>query len=52
VIAPIHWMHMHTVYEVIGDWPWLLVAIAAFVGAFWRRPTSLLPTQEEMGRCD
>jgi apolipoprotein N-acyltransferase len=35
--ATIHWMHPHTVYEVLGDWPWLLVSVALVVGAFRRR---------------
>jgi apolipoprotein N-acyltransferase len=37
ISAKIHWMHSRTVYEVVGDWPWLLVSIATFVGAFRRR---------------
>jgi apolipoprotein N-acyltransferase len=35
--APIHWMRQHTVYERIGDWPWLLASITLGVGAFRRR---------------
>jgi apolipoprotein N-acyltransferase len=34
ISAPIHWMRSHTVYERVGDWPWLLVSIALAVGAF------------------
>jgi apolipoprotein N-acyltransferase len=34
VAAPIHWMRARTVYEFLGDWPWLLVSMAALVGAF------------------
>jgi apolipoprotein N-acyltransferase len=38
IAAPIHWMGgMRTVYERLGDWPWLLASIAVFVGAFRRR---------------
>ncbi len=37
VLAPIHWMRVHTVYEMVGDWPWALVSCAAFVAAFRRR---------------
>jgi apolipoprotein N-acyltransferase len=36
--APIRWMRGRTVYEVIGDWPWVLASIAAVVAAFRRRP--------------
>ena len=40
VLAPIRWMQSHTVYEVLGDWPWVLVSAAAFGAAFFqRRPT-------------
>jgi apolipoprotein N-acyltransferase len=38
ISAPIHWMRSHTVYERIGDWPWLLASIAMAVGAFRKRP--------------
>jgi apolipoprotein N-acyltransferase len=37
ISAPIHWMRSHTVYERIGDWPWLLASLALGVGAFLRR---------------
>jgi apolipoprotein N-acyltransferase len=37
ISAPIHWMRSHTVYERIGDWPWLLVSLALVVGAFRKR---------------
>jgi len=37
ISAPIHWMRAHTVYERIGDWPWLLASIAVGVGAFRKR---------------
>jgi apolipoprotein N-acyltransferase len=35
--AVIHWMRAHTVYESIGDWPWLAVSAAALAAAFRRR---------------
>jgi apolipoprotein N-acyltransferase len=34
VSAPIHWMRARTVYEALGDWPWLFVSLAAVAGAF------------------
>jgi apolipoprotein N-acyltransferase len=37
ISAPIHWMRAHTVYERLGDWPWLLVSVGVIVGAFRRR---------------
>ncbi|HEY8042280.1 MAG TPA: apolipoprotein N-acyltransferase [Polyangiaceae bacterium] len=37
ISAPIHWMKGRTVYERIGDWPWLLVSLGLGVGAFRRR---------------
>jgi apolipoprotein N-acyltransferase len=37
ISAPIHWMRSHTVYERIGDWPWLLVGLAVVVGSFRKR---------------
>ncbi|HEY6459190.1 MAG TPA: apolipoprotein N-acyltransferase, partial [Polyangiaceae bacterium] len=40
ISAPIHWMRGHTVYERLGDWPWLLASIALGVGAFRRRALS------------
>jgi apolipoprotein N-acyltransferase len=36
--VPIRWMRGATVYEVIGDWPWVLVAVGAGLAAFRRRP--------------
>ncbi len=36
-VAPIRFMRGRTVYEALGDWPWVLVAIAAAVCAFRRR---------------
>jgi apolipoprotein N-acyltransferase len=35
--ATIHWMSPRTVYERIGDWPWLLVSVGVVAGAFRRR---------------
>ena len=44
ISAPIHWMRSHTVYEVLGDWPWLLVSVGVLVGAFRRKsPHPALP---------
>jgi apolipoprotein N-acyltransferase len=40
IYAPIHWMRSHTVYERIGDWPWLLGSIALGIGAFRKRKVS------------
>jgi apolipoprotein N-acyltransferase len=37
ISAPIHWMRSHTVYERIGDWPWLLASLALALGAFRTR---------------
>jgi apolipoprotein N-acyltransferase len=48
--APIHWMNPHTVYERIGDWPWLLVSVAVAIAAFRRRfpagPASAAPSPD------
>lgn len=38
ISAPIHWLRNRTVYERIGDWPWLLASLVLAVGAFRRRP--------------
>ena len=35
--APIHWMRARTIYEALGDWPWLMVSLAAIAGAFRKR---------------
>jgi apolipoprotein N-acyltransferase len=35
--ATIHWMRSHTVYEALGDWPWLLVSGGLLFAAFRRR---------------
>jgi apolipoprotein N-acyltransferase len=37
VSARIHWMRSHTVYEWIGDWPWLLLSGGLIFAAFRRR---------------
>jgi apolipoprotein N-acyltransferase len=37
VMAPIRWMRGATVYERLGDWPWLGVSVLVGVGAFRRR---------------
>jgi apolipoprotein N-acyltransferase len=34
--APIHWLRARTVYEKLGDWPWLIVSMGAFAAAFRR----------------
>jgi apolipoprotein N-acyltransferase len=43
IAAPIHWMRSHTVYEDIGDWPWLLVSGGLIYSAFRRRRRTVLP---------
>jgi apolipoprotein N-acyltransferase len=35
--AIVHWMHGGTVYELIGDVPWIALTILLFVAAFARR---------------
>jgi apolipoprotein N-acyltransferase len=41
LLATIHWMRGRTVYELLGDWPWLLLAVATAAMAWRRRaPTS------------
>jgi hypothetical protein len=35
--APIHWMRSRTVYEALGDWPWVLVSGGLIYMAFRRR---------------
>ncbi|MCL2447530.1 MAG: apolipoprotein N-acyltransferase [Polyangiaceae bacterium] len=42
--APIRWMRGWTVYEILGDWPWLFVSLGAFAAAFWRRKPLAPPT--------
>jgi apolipoprotein N-acyltransferase len=37
ISAGIHWLRNRTVYERIGDWPWLLSTLALGVGVFRRR---------------
>jgi apolipoprotein N-acyltransferase len=43
LIAPIHWMHSHTVYEALGDWPWLLLSGGLIYSAFRRRRPTARP---------
>jgi len=44
ISAPIHWMRSRTLYETLGDWPWLLVSIATLAAAFRRKPgTAIAP---------
>jgi apolipoprotein N-acyltransferase len=42
VTARIHWMHARTIYEKLGDWPWLIASVTTVAGAFWpkRRRTA------------
>jgi apolipoprotein N-acyltransferase len=40
ILATIHWMRGRTAYETLGDWPWLLCALAVAV-AGWRRRDSV-----------
>jgi apolipoprotein N-acyltransferase len=37
IAATIHWMRSHTTYEVVGDWPWLLLTLVLFLGCFVSR---------------
>lgn len=37
VAATIHWMRSRTVYEIAGDWPWLLLSLGLFAGCFVAR---------------
>jgi len=37
VTARIRWMRSKTLYERLGDWPWLCVSVLVGVGAFRRR---------------
>jgi apolipoprotein N-acyltransferase len=37
VAATIHWMQSSTVYEKVGDWPWLLVSVGLLAGCFVTR---------------
>jgi apolipoprotein N-acyltransferase len=39
ISADIHWMRGKTVYERLGDWPWLLASLALVAGCFVRRRT-------------
>jgi apolipoprotein N-acyltransferase len=43
ITAPIHWMRSHTVYESVGDWPWLLVSIGLIYAAFRPRRVTAGP---------
>ncbi len=43
ITAPIHWMRSHTVYERVGDWPWLLVSGGLIYLAFRRRERTARP---------
>ena len=48
--APIHWMRSHTVYEVLGDWPWLLVSGGLIYMAFRRRQRTAGPLDRASAR--
>jgi apolipoprotein N-acyltransferase len=37
LLAPIRWMRAHTLYETIGDWPWVIVSAVGVILAFVRR---------------
>jgi apolipoprotein N-acyltransferase len=41
--APIHWMRSRTMYERLGDWPWLLVSGGLIYSAFRRRRRTVRP---------
>jgi apolipoprotein N-acyltransferase len=43
ITAPIHWMRSHTVYERVGDWPWLLVSGGLIYLALRRRGRTARP---------
>jgi apolipoprotein N-acyltransferase len=36
--AGIHWMHGHTLYETLADWPWRVASLLIVVAAFRKRP--------------
>lgn len=38
LLAPIRWMNASTVYERVGDAPWILLTALALFAAFWRVP--------------
>jgi apolipoprotein N-acyltransferase len=42
VLATIHWMRSRTLYELLGDWPWFLCALAMAYAAWKRRPAASL----------
>jgi apolipoprotein N-acyltransferase len=41
VMAPIRWMRSRTVYELLGDWPWLAVSATLAFWSFRRRAPAL-----------
>jgi apolipoprotein N-acyltransferase len=45
LLAPIHWLRGRTVYEVLGDWPWVLVSLTMLVASFLKRTVKLLPSK-------
>jgi apolipoprotein N-acyltransferase len=46
ITAPIHWMRAHTVYELLGDWPWLLLSGGLIYSAFRRRHRTARPLDQ------
>ncbi len=46
ITAPIHWMRAHTMYELLGDWPWLLVSGGLIYSAFRRRHRTARPLDQ------
>jgi apolipoprotein N-acyltransferase len=49
VSATIHWMRSHTVYEAVGDWPWVLVSGGMIWAAFRRRRATAGPVAKAPG---
>jgi apolipoprotein N-acyltransferase len=44
--APIHWMRSRTMYERLGDWPWLFVSGGLIYSAFRRRHRTVRPLDQ------
>jgi apolipoprotein N-acyltransferase len=44
LLGTIRWMRSSTVYEAVGDWPWLAVGLAAIAAAFVRSRRTFGPT--------
>jgi apolipoprotein N-acyltransferase len=43
LLGTVHWLEGRTVYEAIGDWPWVVVSLLTAGAAFRRRPASVPP---------